>query len=239
MVETPASALSYTATSPTVTGRDGVRRNITEPLVEEANRGHGGWKVRLTIKGHTQEVTGATARATYKLAAALLTTNGIPFKELDLWLNLNIQWVGRAIAKRQVVRIEDLMAVATGNAAPAVAHASKANVPPKAWGRKGWGMLQMYLAQDVYSYATFFFLANELSNWVNPDINPSIGCSECYQHYIGALAELRGNPLHVQADARKWLWRLLNKVNARRAAEGDAKARQWTYEEAATVNLWT
>lgn len=238
-VATPESTLSYRALSSTVTGRDGQSRRITQPLVDEANKGHGGWKVTLTVKGHTREVVAGSPRATFAAASALLVANEVVVSELDLWLNLNIQWIGRAVTRRQVVRLEDIMAVAQGNDAPVAAHASKTNVPPMVWGRKGWGMLQQELAQNVYVYSDFLFLATKLSRWLDPDLNPTTGCSKCFAHFTGALAILRSHPIHVQQEARVWLWKLMNQVNARRAAEGDKRARQWTFEEASTANHWT
>lgn len=230
---TPESTLSYTPAATQVTGRDGVKRSIAQPLVNEADRGCGNWAVLLTVNGHVKTFDGFTPYETFAAASSFLKTNGIPFKDIDLWFNLNIQWVTKAIARRQVVRLEDLMAIATGNAPQARATRQRKQTPPMVWGRKGWGMLQMYLAQDIYEYGRFLLLATELSTWVNPDVNPSLGCADCFRHFSTALADLRNRPRYQQEEARRWLHALMNVVNGRK------EARQIPFDEASTLNHWT
>ncbi len=236
--ETPPGALSYTASSAQVTGRDGVKRSVNQPLVENANLGRGGWTALITVNGHVKTVTGESGYHVFKAASDLLKVNGISFKDLDLWFNLNIQWVSRAVTRRQVVRLEDLMEIATGNPAPVMASKHRKSVGPAVWGRKGWGMLQMYLAQDIYEYGAFLRLATELATWVNPDVNPSLGCADCFRHYSMALVNLRQRPLHEQDAARRWLHGLMNQVNARKSQEG-VPTKLLTFEEASTLNHWT
>jgi hypothetical protein len=47
--------------------------------------------------------------------ANLLDLNEILYTPEQLWLNLNIQWVGRAVEKYQTVKLQDLLAISTQN----------------------------------------------------------------------------------------------------------------------------
>jgi hypothetical protein len=54
----------------------------------------------------------------YDVAAELtrlLDLNEILYTPAQVWLNLNIQWVGRAVEKYQKVHLSHLMAISTPN----------------------------------------------------------------------------------------------------------------------------
>lgn len=226
------ATLSFSAATTHVTGRDGIKRRIDGPLVEMRNRGRGGWRVSIPVKGHVHAIDGQSPQEVFRQASALLKTNGLVIRDIDLWFNLNKQWIERSIAKRQPVTMANLMDAAVGNNTPASHAKGRQNVPPAVWGRKGWGMLQQYLAKDAYDYQVFLMLATELSTWVDPDVSPATGCSECFQHYSIVLAKLRKTPLYSQREAREWLVDAMNRVNKLKGA------RQFTYEKAAQENYW-
>lgn len=223
--------LSYRATATTVTGLDGVRVSIAQPLAELREM-RGGWGVKLPVRGHYQDIGGDNPHLVFGKAKRVLQTNNVVVSDLDLWFNLNIQWKERGILRKQTITLENLLAVAEGNAPPKRESAKTDNTGPAVWGPKGWAMLQMYLAQDVYEYGRFLQLATELLSWVNPDINPSIGCADCFRHFSLAVAELRNNPLHVQVDARVWLHRHMNLVRQRNGKS------LMKYADAVKVNFW-
>lgn len=234
-----SSPLTFTAAATHVTGTDGIKRRIDGPLVELRNRGHGGWKVKIPVKGHVQVVDGNTPQEVFKSASELLAANGVRVRAIDLWFNLNKQWIERAVQKRQMVKIANLMeAAAQGGEAPQVPAKARQNVPPAVWGNKGWGMLQQYLALDNYGYPVFLALATELGTWVDPDKNPSTGCADCYRHYSIALAKLQKTPRYSQREAREWLVESMNAVNRYRLERGEANVRIFTYEQAAKANHW-
>lgn len=231
--QTPASTLNFSASVDTVVGKDGKRYSIEGSLIPTGRRPSGGYRFQLTIAGHTASSPASTAREAFAEASRLLSTNGVEVSARDLWLNLNIQWLQRLDEKYHVVRLADLLEVASGNDPSPAPHKNRANVGPKTWGSKGWGMLQMYLAQDVYEYGTFVGLATELSKWVNPEVNPSIGCADCYIHFTGALDRLRRKALYTQVEARKWLVDTMNAVNKQNGKP------VWSFENAAKANHWT
>jgi len=200
-----------------------------------AKRPRHGWGVRFTSKGFTTPIQGETARSVFARSKAHFDLNGIPYTDEDLWLNLGIQWLDRMPGKAVAhVPLETFLANAVATAGEDIPTVTrKRSYTPKQWGPKGWAMLQMYLAQDVYSYDTFLVLAAELAAWVNPAINPSIGCGECYQHFTGALTDLRSHPRHKQEEAREWLFNAMNSVHVRNQRQ------PWTKERAYKSNFWT
>lgn len=232
---TPAAAMTYSATASSVVGKDGVRYAVTKSLVPAGRKPVGGWKVSMLVNGQIIEADGASPDAVHAEATRILNLNGATYSDLDLWLNLNVQWVSRAVEKYQIVRLHDLMTAASG-AAVAPEHAptrSRSQVGPAVWGRKGWGMLQMYLALDNYEFGTLLMLATELRKWLDPNLNPTTGCADCFIHFGAAIAELRNRPLYTQAGARVWLWKTMNGANVRKGSK------ELTYEEASNINHWT
>lgn len=231
----PAAAMLYSATATSVVGKDGVRRPINQPLIPAGKKPVGGWKASLVVNGQMIEADGPTGEAVHAEATRLLKLNGLVYSDLDLWLNLNLQWVRRAVEKYQIVRESDLLTVASGSAVAPEHSPTRARpqVGPVIWGRKGWGMLQMYLALDTYEFGTLLMLATELRKWLDPNLNPTTGCAECFIHFGAAIADLRNRPRYTQAEAREWLWRVMNGANVRRGIP------ELTFEQAATANHWT
>ena len=115
---TPAAAMTYAATASSVVGKDGVRYQINKSLIPAGRKPTGGWKVSLLVNGQFVTADGGSAEAVHAEAARLLKLNGAVYSDLDLWLNLNIQWLQRLAEKFQVVRERDLMSVASGSAVP-------------------------------------------------------------------------------------------------------------------------
>ena len=93
-------------------------------------------------------------------------------------------------------------------------------------------MLQMYLAQTSYNLTRFQDLASELLRWVDPSLNPEIGCAECYQHFAKSVDALYHEPPYDQEAARRWLVATMNKVNER------VGKMPLTYEEASQQSHW-
>lgn len=231
----PEATLLYTTSQSELLGRDGARHSLSQPLIPAPHRPRNGWGARFTIKGQEHSVKGSSGKAVFREAKSLFKLNGIRVSDRDLWFNLNIQWLERAVPKYQKVLLDDLLAIAGvgGEAPPVPETLGRRKVGPSEWGRKGWGMLQMYLATDGYDYGKFLGLAEELLSWVNPDVNPTTGCAECFIHFGKAVGELRRKPLFTQDEARRWLVNVMNNVNSRK------KARVLSFEEASKINFWS
>jgi len=209
-------SLTYSSEQTSVTTASGQTYPLNQSLVGDMNRPKNGWMAQFVVLGSTVQVNGDNPNLVFAKAKEVFELNSVPFTESGIWLNLNIQWLSRLGNKRPKVRLEELLKIANGTASeliPAAVH--RRSYTPKEWGAKGWAMLQMYLAQDVYKFERFVLLADELSNWINPAVNPSIGCGDCYKHYMPALQNLKAKPLHQQEDARMWLFTLMNEINVR------------------------
>lgn len=227
--------LTYKAISSSVIGKDGMSHRIDQSLVKKPTQPQGGWKVVLTINGEETLVPGADANSVFNEARRLLNLNGVKVSDLDLWANLNIQWLGKSPEKYQKVRLSDLMTgiAGAGDPAPARATPHKAYIGPAIWGSKGWAPLQMALAMDTYEYGEFLALASTVAKWIDPTLNPSRGCSECFVHFTQALADLRLKPRYTQEEARRWLWQTMNGANQRKGSP------VLTFEDASQRNHWT
>lgn len=209
-------SLTYSTDQTTVTTAAGQSFALNQSLVGDLNRPKNGWMAQFVIHGSTVQITDESPNRVFAKAKQVLELNNIPFTDSGIWLNLNIQWLDRLQKGRPKVQLDDLLNIATGTKSELIPkQVHKRSYTPKDWGSKGWAMLQMYLAQDVYSYERFLLLASELSNWIDPSKNPSIGCGDCFKHYIPELSKLKAKPLHNQEDARMWLFDLMNSINLR------------------------
>ena len=91
------------------------RITVTSCAVPTMRTPRGGWGINILIKGQSHPIAGLKPRDVYTDVAELLTVNEIPFIDVDLWLNLNLEWVSRAVMRYQKITTEDLMKVAISN----------------------------------------------------------------------------------------------------------------------------
>jgi len=89
--------------------------SLLSPLFPPARAPRRGWFFDLYIKGQRITISKPNPRAVALEVMRLLKLNEILYTQPQLWLNLNIQWVARAIEKYQSVKIDDLLAIATKN----------------------------------------------------------------------------------------------------------------------------
>lgn len=235
-VSEQAAILSFSTAAGRVSARAGGSEPLNKSLLNPAYPPRGGWWANIPVAGHVERVSGVSANDVFRKARALIDRNGAGLTDVNLWLNLNLQWLDPSrVLKPHMhpVAHEALMLVASGNAPQEPAHVSKSVSSPKEWGAKGWGMLQMELAQKEFDNDFFILLATRLGRWVNPDINPQLGCADCYRHYVQALHTLRSKASHTQDEARHWLFDLMNAVNRQNGR------RELTFAEAAAINFWS
>lgn len=193
-----------------------------------------GWAVNIRVKGMTRRVQGDTAAKVFSSAKEMYQINGEPVRDLDLWVNLNVQWISALPEQHRPVELHEMLSATQASPVdPSNSGASDRQHGPHVWGRLGWGMLQMYLAQDIFDFGKFKNLSTELHAWLDPDLNPSIGCAECYRHFARAVDSLHQNPLDTQDQARRWLVEVMNEVNTRLGKPS------LPYETAAKLCYWT
>ena len=229
-----SSALSFSTSANQVRGINGQLYSVKKSLVPSHQRPSGGWAATFEIQGQRINFTGPSARSSFVEARRLLKLNGVAIHDRDLWLNLNLQWLERVPKKFHLVSISALMELAAPNVpAPDSPTANRARIHVSEWESKGWGMLQMYLAQDVYEYGTFLTLVTEFRKWLDPAVNPTLGDPEVFRGITVSLAALRANPQYTQQGAREWLVDTLNEWRVRRGEEPTS------FDEESLAYHWT
>jgi len=99
-----------------VTGKDGRRYPIQTNLIAPMREPLHGWKVDFKIKGQSHTFDGNPTDI-FRQAKRLFDLNEVKHTSLDLWFNLNLQWLSRSVEKYQKVRYSDLLALAVPNPA--------------------------------------------------------------------------------------------------------------------------
>lgn len=100
-----------------VTGSDGRRYPIQTSLIAPMREPRGGWSVEFKVKNQLHLFDGPSPRAVFLEVKRVFDLNGIKHTALDLWFNLNLQWVSRAVERYQKVRHQDLLSIAVPNPA--------------------------------------------------------------------------------------------------------------------------
>ena len=111
----PEVSLRYSAPERFFVTASGDRLDVKTPLIREDRSPTGGWKVDVVVNGQTIRVTGQNARNVVKAVVALFKQNQQSVNLLDLWLNLNIQWLERTSEKYRLVDIGELIQFSTIN----------------------------------------------------------------------------------------------------------------------------
>lgn len=106
---------SFAVQQSTVIGKDGRSYSLIGPLIPRPYRPRGGWQAEIYIHGHKLPIKGLSAVEVFNESARLLTLNEVLYSKAQLWLNLNIQWVTRAIPKYQKVSLDTLLEISVPN----------------------------------------------------------------------------------------------------------------------------
>lgn len=180
---------------------------LNVPVVEAPHGPVGGWHVKLFINSQQTEVKGRTAYEVFNAASMLLSLNDIAFTEPDLWLNLNIQWLQNQVARYRMVEVRELLdlAIPVTYESPEGAH-QRSLWASAEWSLKAWGILELYLVEQPYTFARFVVLVGELQDLYNPTKSPTTGDSEKYIQLIHAVDKLKNFPAYELSVAREWLW---------------------------------
>lgn len=103
-------SLAYGVT--TVEGRSGKVYPIASNLITKPHTPRGGWSVVLWIHGQRTVINGLSARDVFYNTKKLLELNSFEYTDLEIWFNLNIQWLENAVNKYQNVVLESLLNLA-------------------------------------------------------------------------------------------------------------------------------
>lgn len=203
----------YSTTKQEITGHDGLKYSMLSPLVRSPGRPANGWRVTLPVNGVNTTIEGNTPFEVYNATVVTLQRNGITLNVVDIWFNLNLQWVARC-ERYAVASVADLMSYAvTGEQVPQ--SPGLRNYKPGDWGSIAWNWLNLFLAKDTFNYNEFLLQLRYVWDMLNPATNPGIGCADCYREFSILFQTINNKPLTTQEEARRWLWETHNKVNAR------------------------
>jgi|SRR5690349_10960399 len=232
--ELPPAELLYTTARTGLTGLDGKTYSLTGALIRNPGKPQGGWKVKIPVKGQHVVVDGPGPVHVFNKVRHLLLQNGMEAKPNDIWLNLNIGWMGRTPAKYHSVPLSDVLKVVTAkNGKEETVDSRKRSYKPQDWGQFAWMWLNLFLARESYSFREFLLQVEYVLDLLSPENNPELGCADCYRKFQPVVAKLRNEPLPTQEGARRWL------VDAHNTVNRDLSKKVLSYEEASRKAFWT
>jgi len=232
-MDTKAYETNYEPRDTHILTRRGEREPINQPLIKPFGKPRGGWYVVITIAGIPERVNDTSAFRVYHNVRNALKVNNQKVSDVDLWFNLNLQWYARLAPKYMLVSYKDLLAnVVSSDRPKSQDNPAVRRYTPESWGSKAWDWMGINLARNTYAWSNFFALLKEVQDMLNNDVNPAIGCNECYIEFTKEIDVLRQNPKHTVEEARQWLTDFHNTVNKR------LNKTLYSYEYASERYLW-
>lgn len=92
----------------TVVGVDGKPYALNQPLVPPGHFPRGMCKAYVKVKGMNRLIDKPSCVEVFNEAMDLYRINDEPFWFVNLWLNLNLQWIPRVAPKYQLVTVAQL-----------------------------------------------------------------------------------------------------------------------------------
>ena len=102
-----------TTLSTAVVGVNGKPYALNQPLVPASHFPRGKWGAFIRVAGIVRKIEAPSAIQVFNEAMRLLQLNNDPFWFVDVWLNLNLQWVPRVPLKHQLVTVQQLEAISS------------------------------------------------------------------------------------------------------------------------------
>jgi len=93
--EEKAFELNYRANTSWILSMQGKNVSIAQPLVAPFGKPTGGWGVHIRIKGLQDYVNAKDATSAFKEVKEVLKKQEMEVRDVDIWMNLNIQWYQR------------------------------------------------------------------------------------------------------------------------------------------------
>lgn len=94
-----------------VVGVNGTAYPLNQPLAPASHFPRGRWGAFIRVAGIFRFVDKPTAIEVFNEAMRIMQLNGEDFWFIDLWLNLNLQWVAKVPAKHRIVTVQQLEAI--------------------------------------------------------------------------------------------------------------------------------
>lgn len=187
----------------------------------------GGWAVTVRVRGRRRLVSG-TPKTIAKEIYDLHVANDLPMTEQKVWDWLNVIWQNRdptraVTPKKKYMPPEDIV----GKSADAHVY-----VGPDTYGPSLWGTLNIFGMKGEFSHEAWISAIDNITNFINPQTNPSMGCEECFS--LWSKIRLASPPVKVDNihDAARWVWAAHNSVNK------SLKKPQPTFAQAVRMHNW-
>lgn len=105
--------LEYRTVTHSVEGKRGNFLSVTSPLILSPHQPKSGWGVKIVVNTQIHEVKGATAKGTVLEVQRLLAVNHVEISTLDVWYNLNVQWLKRSQDRHCLIDLETFLTYRT------------------------------------------------------------------------------------------------------------------------------
>jgi|GEM_PF-2705846 len=206
------------------------------PLVK--SKPASGWGISVSINGVSVAVEGSSANeviANWRLLEAQ-NGNAAKWSEEKAWTEANMQWMNSIHPKYHlapmtlVASSEQPAPVPTSE--PKELASTERSHDPEVWGSRAWNYLALILAKDSYDPTEFAAGFKFVVDLLNPNINPSLGCLDCYREASKRMSLLRTSPPMDIVSARHWLVDFHNSVNEKTGKP------VLTFEQASKLNFW-
>jgi hypothetical protein len=172
-----------------------------------------GWDVVVSVRGVPSPVSGTSPLRVVDTLAKRLESNGLEGVSVrDLWINLNIMWMGRVNPRHHRVAMADVVHAVTAVVPDTAEDSTQILHPASEWSGLAWGTLELYLCREDYCWYTFNTLISEMAVIFSPAVTPTLGDGGLHLRMVRQLVDLRADPVYSRDEARKWLTKTRSKV---------------------------
>jgi hypothetical protein len=165
-----------------------------------------GWDVDVSMRGVQSKVSGPTPNHIVAILAERLEANNLKgVAESDLWVNLNIIWMGRVNPRHHRVLMSDMLHAVTTVSPSDQAGSTRIHHNADQWSDLAWGALELYLCQENYRWPTFNSLVAAMSVTFSPSLTPTLGDGRLHKRLTRWVTAVCTDPIYDREEARKWL----------------------------------
>ena len=109
-IDPSKNGLKYALKDPDTRSVDG--KTLIQAFIAPAKAPRGGWSFGIYLSGHYTIISKSSPKAVASEVERLLQLNEILYSPAQLWLNLNLHWLGRTVDRNQRIKITQLLDLA-------------------------------------------------------------------------------------------------------------------------------
>ncbi len=188
-----------------VVGKNGVPVPLQSCMVVRPHQPRRGWQVRFRLNGQEVVVPGNSPKEVFRSATALLRNNDEVPRPVDLWLNMNIQWLRRTPEKHHAVDLQKLFLLSVAVEPSREGTHSKQRWPASDWFEKALWFVGVYLSGESYDHDHFKNILLLVVDMCDPSRSPLTGSPSLFSALSGKVSALSRNPAFTREAAREWL----------------------------------